>query len=266
VDTATGNVTNLGTMTGITSGHTVVLMAWDYATSKFYVMSSNQTTSQLYSLTWPSFALTAIGAPGSTCAYPVTGGFNNSGLLHVIDQMTGNIYRISKTTGTATFIGPSGVAMTTVCDGAFDRTDNKFYCSLPAGTYPRLLEMNSTLGNSTIIGTFPYDCIAAMCVISFNPSSIIYNPAQVSDYKLYNNYPNPFNPSTKIKFDIPEISDVELTVFDMRGKEIDVLVNGRLKPGSYEVIFNGSVLSSGVYTGILKAGDFRRAIKLVLIK
>jgi|GEM_PF-4233137 len=266
VDTATGNITNLGTMTGVITGHTVVLMAWDYEASKFYVMSSNQSASQLYSLTWPSFTLTAIGAPGTTCAYPVTGGFNNSGLLHVIDQVTGNIYRINKTTGIATLIGPSGVAMTSVCDGAFDRTDNKFYCSLPAGTFPRLLEMNSTLGNSTIIGIFPYDCIAAMCVISFNPSSVSFNPEQVSDYKLYINYPNPFNPSTNIKFGIPKISDVKMTVYDMQGKEISVLVNDRLKAGSYEATFNGSNFSSGVYYCVLNAGDYLNSIKIILVK
>jgi hypothetical protein len=266
VDTSNGNINSLGTMTGLISGHTVVMMAWDYATSKFYVMSSNQSASQLYSLTWPSFTLTAIGAPGTTCAYPVTGGFNNSGLLHVIDQVTGNIYRINKTTGIATLIGPSGVAMASVCDGAFDRNDNKFYCSLPAGTFPRLLEMNSALGNSTIIGIFPYDCIAAMCVISFNPSSVSFNPEQVSAYKLYGNYPNPFNPVTKIKFGIPEMSDVKMMVYDIRGKEIAVPVNGRLKPGTYEVTFEGRDLPSGIYTCFFTAGDFRSAIKLVLIK
>jgi hypothetical protein len=266
VDTLTGNVANLGTMSGVLTGHSVVLMAWDNSTGKFYIISSNQTVSQLYSLNWPSFTLTAIGAPITSCAYPVTGGFNNSGLLHVIDASTGNIYRINKTTGTAQLIGPSGVAMTSVNDGAFDRTDNKFYCSLPAGTFPRLLQMNSTLGESTIVGIFPYDGIAAMCVISFNPSSVVYNPEQVSDYKLYNNYPNPFNPSTKIKFDIPEISDVKLSVYNMQGKELSVLVNERLKPGSYKTTFNGSNFSSGTYYCVLKTGNYTNTIKLILVK
>jgi hypothetical protein len=266
VDTASGNLTGIGTITGVSSGHTIVLMAWDYTDSKFYLMSTNQSSSQLYSLTWPTLSLTAIGAPGTTCAYPVTGGFNNSGLLHVIDQVTGNIYRINKTTGMAALIGPSGFVMTTVCDGAFDRNDNKFYCSLPAGTFPRLLEMNSTLGNSAIIGIFPYDCIAAMCVISFSPSSVTLNPEHATDFKLYGNYPNPFNPETNIKFSIPRLSDVKMAVYDMQGKETSVLINERLIAGSYEVIFDGIDLPSGAYTCVLKAGDYRSAIKMVLLK
>lgn len=266
VDTATGNITNLGAMTGITSGHTVVLMAWDYATSKFFVMSSNQSASQLYSLTWPSFTLTAIGGSGTTCAYPVTGGFNNSGLLHVIDRVTGNIYRISKTTGVATLIGTSGVSMSAVCDGAFDRNDNKFYCSIPAGTFPRLLEMNSTLGNSAIIGVFPYDCIAAMCVISFNPISVIYNSEHVSDYKLYNNYPNPFNPSTRIKFDIPVKSNVRMIIYEITGREVAVLVNETLTAGTYYTDWNAGRNESGVYYCLFEAGTYRETKKMILIK
>ncbi|MCI0472652.1 MAG: T9SS type A sorting domain-containing protein [Ignavibacteria bacterium] len=85
-------------------------------------------------------------------------------------------------------------------------------------------------------------------------------------FSLKQNFPNPFNPITKIKFDIPEISGVKLAVYDMRGKEVDVLVNDRLIAGSYETTFSGRELPSGAYTCVLKAGDFRSAIKLILIK
>lgn len=266
VDTLTGNVTNLGTMTGVLPGHALVMMAWDNSTSKFFVYSSNQTVSQLYSLNWPSFTLTPIGGPSSACAYVVTGGINNLGELLVIDVSSGNIFRINKTTGTATFIGPAGYIMTVPQDGAFDRTDNKFYCSLPMGTFPKLLEMNSTLGDATIIGTFPYDGIAAMCVISFNPISVIYNPEHVSDYKLYNNYPNPFNPSTRIKFDIPVKSNVRMIIYEITGREVAVLVNETLTAGTYYADWNAGRNESGVYYCLFEAGTYREAKKMILIK
>ena len=54
-------------------------------------------------------------------------------------------------------------------------------------------------------------------------------------YNLYNNYPNPFNPVTNIKFDLPKQSFTKLTVYNIQGKEISVLINNELNPGSYEV-------------------------------
>ncbi len=73
-----------------------------------------------------------------------------------------------------------------------------------------------------------------------------------STFSLFQNYPNPFNPTTKIKFDIPPSRGargvtVGLTVYDALGREIAVLVNEVLKPGSYEVEFDGSNYPSGVY-------------------
>ena len=90
-------------------------------------------------------------------------------------------------------------------------------------------------------------------------------------FSLNQNYPNPFNPSTTIKFDIPSSGvsgavDVRLTVYDELGREIAVIVNERLNPGSYESNFDASSLSSGVYFYKLTAGSFVAAKKMNLIK
>jgi CubicO group peptidase (beta-lactamase class C family) len=74
-------------------------------------------------------------------------------------------------------------------------------------------------------------------------------------YKLYQNYPNPFNPSTKIRFDIPETGNVEIKVFDISGKEISELLNKNINPGTYELIFNGNDLSSGIYFYRMKVNN-----------
>ena len=88
----------------------------------------------------------------------------------------------------------------------------------------------------------------------------------VNSFNLFNNYPNPFNPSTVIRYELPENSNVTITVFDVIGNEVATLVN-ELKPaGSYEVNFNGRNLSSGVYYYRLKAGSFIETKKFVLIK
>ncbi len=90
-------------------------------------------------------------------------------------------------------------------------------------------------------------------------------------FTLYQNYPNPFNPTTKIKYSIPAVgansnSSVQLKVYDILGKEVAVLVNEYKKPGSYEVLFDGSKFSSGVYFYRLEAGNFTDTKKIILLK
>jgi hypothetical protein len=85
-------------------------------------------------------------------------------------------------------------------------------------------------------------------------------------WMLLQNYPNPFNPSTTIKFELPKSSHVSLTVYDMVGREVSLLVNGRRDAGVYEVEFDGSNLASGVYFYRLHAGDFVQTRKLTLLR
>ncbi len=93
-------------------------------------------------------------------------------------------------------------------------------------------------------------------------------------FQLSQNYPNPFNPTTKIRFSIPTVETlhatslqyVTLKVFDILGNKIATLVNEEKLPGSYEVMFDGSNLASGVYFYTLTAGNFSQTKKLLLIK
>jgi hypothetical protein len=86
------------------------------------------------------------------------------------------------------------------------------------------------------------------------------------EYKLSQNYPNPFNPLTSIEFAIPNDEFVNLTVYNMLGKTISTLVNERMPGGNYEVNFDASDLSSGVYFYRLTAGSFVNIKKMVVIK
>jgi len=86
------------------------------------------------------------------------------------------------------------------------------------------------------------------------------------NYILCQNYPNPFNPETSIKYHIPEAGNVSIKVYDLLGKEVDVLVNEEKQPGIYEVKFDAGKLSSGIYFYSLISGNTRLTNKLIVLK
>ena len=85
-------------------------------------------------------------------------------------------------------------------------------------------------------------------------------------FSLSQNYPNPFNPTTGIRYQVSGVSGVRLTVYDLLGREVVVLVNEKQAPGSYEVKFDGARLASGVYVYRLEAGAFVAAKKMIILK
>jgi hypothetical protein len=88
----------------------------------------------------------------------------------------------------------------------------------------------------------------------------------VTEYELGQNFPNPFNPSTKISYQIPKAGLVTLKIYDLLGKEIATLVNEQQNEGRYEVKFDASLLASGVYIYKLQAGDFVFSKKMIILK
>jgi len=85
-------------------------------------------------------------------------------------------------------------------------------------------------------------------------------------FELLQNFPNPFNPTTLIKYAIAATSEVVIKVYDILGKEIATLVNEVKSPGVYQTQFNGNNLPSGIYIYTISAGKFSEAKKMVLIK
>jgi hypothetical protein len=87
-----------------------------------------------------------------------------------------------------------------------------------------------------------------------------------AEFALKQNFPNPFNPGTTIAYELPGPADVRLSVYDMLGREVSLLVNERLEAGRHEVRLDAAGLSSGVYLYRMRAGDFVQTRKCVVLK
>jgi hypothetical protein len=87
-----------------------------------------------------------------------------------------------------------------------------------------------------------------------------------TENKLYSNYPNPFNSTSNLKFEIANLGNVRLVIYDVTGRDVQTLVNEYMKPGTYEATFDGSGLNSGVYFYKLMTGNFTETKKMLIIK
>jgi hypothetical protein len=90
-------------------------------------------------------------------------------------------------------------------------------------------------------------------------------------FALHNNYPNPFNPITNIRYDIPEVSDVRIDIYNLAGQRVRTLVSREHQPGRYRIKWNatndfGSPVASGMYIYRIHAKDFVSVKKLLLMK
>jgi hypothetical protein len=100
----------------------------------------------------------------------------------------------------------------------------------------------------------------------FAPASVDDLENLITGFELYQNYPNPFNPATTIKYRVTQSSKVNISVYDLLGSIITVLVDEYKSPGIYEVKFNGENISSGIYFYTMKAMDRVISRKLILLK
>jgi hypothetical protein len=98
----------------------------------------------------------------------------------------------------------------------------------------------------------------------------IVKSAQPEVFALHQNYPNPFNPETTIQYDVPRVSRVKLTVYDMLGRRVMALFDGAAMPGKYEAHWNGRdyagrQVASGLYIVRIEADDFVAQRKMLLL-
>lgn len=186
------------------------------------------------------------------------------------------IVKFNPSTGDTLFVGRTGFNANTT-DIAFDE-DGKLYGVKGSGNViSDLFTINQTTGTGTLIGATGIKDIRAIGYSIAQPTSVDDNIDLVPvDFALAQNYPNPFNPSTTINFTVPNSAAVKLTVYNILGETVNVLINKEMQTGSYNVIWNaddfgGRKVSSGVYFYELKASsadgkDFNQIRKMVLLK
>ena len=197
----------------------------------------------------PSFNSTAPGCDGSGCHS------HNAGIVSVVANGMDVEITVS---GTSSRVGGELVDQSGTVVAVINSTSNNpFTLTAPAeGTY---------LVNAGYKNPSPRSWDSMSVVISLTGLGA-GGLEPISTYKLFNNYPNPFNPSTKIKYSVANKSFVSLKVYDISGKEVASIVNREQSAGEYEVDFNAAELSSGVYLYKLQAGSFVETKKMILLK
>ncbi len=119
----------------------------------------------------------------------------------------------------------------------------------------------SVQGSSTSISAEYYHFSTSITIVGIDEDPVIVN-----EFNLEQNYPNPFNPATNIKYSLSEESNVTLKVYDVLGNEVATLVNTTQEAGAYDINFDASQLSSGLYIYTLNAGNFTSSKKMILLK
>lgn len=122
---------------------------------------------------------------------------------------------------------------------------------------------SNNVNNQATAGTWRFDNVTFYGTFLTN---IIQNEIVTSNFELHQNFPNPFNPETTIKFRIPFDNFVTLKVFDITGKEVMTLANGFKTAGTHSIVFNASEFASGVYFYKLEVGDYSQVRRMLMIK
>jgi hypothetical protein len=127
---------------------------------------------------------------------------------------------------------------------------------------------NSIINQSNNTVTFSTSDVGNFFILTGDsPTSVeTSNDFTIEDFRLDQNFPNPFNPATTIKYQISDVGFVTLKVYDVLGNEVALLVNEKKEVGSYQVNFDASKLSSGVYIYQLNVNEFINTKKMILIK
>jgi len=190
------------------------------------------------------------------------------------------LYKINKATGDTTLVGSAGIGDYTMRALAFDNQGNLWGAYGEENVVGTFIKIDKTSGLATTVGTTDYKGVSGL---AFAPDSIFVPDStsapdsikevpskqiKPSSYALFNNYPNPFNPSTVITYQLPENSFVSLKIFDVIGNEVATLVSEFQTGGIKNVMFNlkDKQLGSGIYFYQLKAGSFSQTKKMLLLK
>jgi len=233
-------------------------IAWDINDDLYFGV----TDGRLYKFNISNSDTTFIGNTGISNLYGLAINPLNGGLWGI--NLSGMLYKISKQNGAATLVGNSNLGTSTSI--TFDMSSKLYTVKGVGAQISSLYTLDTTTAAATLIGSTGKKGING---IAISPNVIGIQPISniiPSKFGIYQNYPNPFNPSTKIKFDLPQQSQVRIRVYDILGREVATVVNQPMQAGSYSVTFDASNYSSGIYFYVIDADKFRDVKKMILLK
>jgi hypothetical protein len=137
----------------------------------------------------------------------------------------------------------------------------KFDCNIKDGEEWNLIDESEKEYNCSSVQVIELNIESEHIVLK----KILY-PIIPLSFSLSPAYPNPFNPLTRIRFSVPEMTEVNLSVYDLKGKLIDKLVNKTFEPGTHVQSWDAQFFPSGVYFLVMKSSSFSTSQKLILMK
>ena len=216
-----------------------------------------------------------LSVTGDTIFTAGTDAGNNHPTVYYKD-LTGTSLWTPYTTNYFPFGNTEATAVTLGIDTLYVAVDNEiYYYDLNTSTswqlgysYPVGTRINVLYYDDLLVGT----SLGLFGHTGLNPNGVNDNSGEiVNRFELFQNYPNPFNPTTTIQYSIPSVANGELTnvnisVFDILGRKVATLVNGLKSGGNHTVRFDASHLSSGIYFYQLKTDNFASSRKMILMK
>jgi hypothetical protein len=164
--------------------------------------------------------------------------------------------------------GSAGVAAGSYLDGSAQSVYREFVASI---LYPGADVPDNAVISFSITGAGGFPHVGSIFVVddlSFGPATGVNDLPNglPKAFRLEQNYPNPFNPTTNIVYDVPEQSHVNMTVLDILGREVAVVVDQLQPAGRYKAVFDASALTSGTYFYRLTAGSYVQTRKFLLLR
>jgi hypothetical protein len=209
---------------------------------------------------------TASGKKYSSFAFNPLDGKLYASVSFLVGTSKDAIYTIDTLTGTATLVGLTGDGQSTPAI-AFNTDGTLYGLKGTLNESNKLITINTTNGSGSEIGSLGKSGLQAIIMRNVVTDVKENNEgAGVTSYELLQNYPNPWNPITTIGYTLKENIQVKLTLLNVLGEELSVLINEEQDKGFHKVDFSGSKLSSGVYFYRLQAGDFLQTRKMILLK
>lgn len=236
-----------------------------------YIMAFENDEAQLVFV--PTYYPSTTTWQNATVLYP-TGNLSNIDVLVYRINNTGGPYHISGhvyINYNNPLVGlKDAIVYSKIINGfkSYSVTNNSgFYQvdSLSSGTYNLIVERigHEIMKKSVVISNYSKDTIDITPNLTgiFNDDKII--PV---NYWLGNNYPNPFNPVTKISFGLPAASNTKIVIYDITGREVSEIIDRKLDAGNYSINWDARNFASGIYFYKLESGDYVQTKKMVLIK